>query len=332
MAEKQNLQKIKDYFAEYSKTGNPITEDVINEQVGGLSLSNEDYKNIKKFLQSLELTDAETDSVMNWYDTLELEEETPDIGVEEDVVAQHHDPVRADDILASNPWWATNSGFKIAFHNSLIEPYPIGEDGALSFPEIFSRLAATHTRFQTPPLNDSRDWLLDSWGFDRYNTRKGQLFTFEDWIAEMVRSNLVLTTAPSATNIDEELYLSGYDTDTTDTITNTPLPEYSLPSQESIPEAKDVLAQGERTVTSFIQSLPQPGTGGDPEIVLIPEFSVGGIHVREYRASLSSPIVPTCHAVLSFLYAVGLACFVFKMAKAEYVYYASIGRQWGRYD
>ena len=86
MAEKQNLQKIKDYFAEYSKTGNPITEDVINEQVGGLSLSNEDYKNIKKFLQSLELTDAETDSVMNWYDTLELEEETPDIGVEEDVV------------------------------------------------------------------------------------------------------------------------------------------------------------------------------------------------------------------------------------------------------
>lgn len=238
----------------------------------------------------------------------------------------------ADDILAANPWWATNSGFKIAFHNSLIEPYPIGEDGALSFPEIFSRLAATHTRFQTPPLNDSREWLLDSWGFDRYNTRRGQLFTFEDWIAEMVRSNLVLNTAANATNIEDELFAAGYDTDTSDTITNTPLPDYSLPSSESIPEAENVLQQGESTVNSFIQSLPQPGTGGNPEIVLIPEFSVGGIHVREYRASLSSPIVPTCHAVLSFLYAVGLACFVFKMAKAEYVYYASIGRQWGRYD
>lgn len=94
-------------------------------------------------------------------------------------------------------------------------------------------------------------------------------------------------------------------------------------------DAEDALNQGETIVTDFVNSLPQPGTGGSPEIVLIPEFTVGGIHVREYRASLNSPIVPTCHAVLSFLYAVGLACFVFKMAKAEYVYYASIGRQWG---
>ena len=86
MAEKNELQKIKDYFTEYSSTGNPITEDIINEQVGGVAFTNADYDNLKKFLQTLDLTDAETDSVMNWYDTLELEEESPDITAEDEVV------------------------------------------------------------------------------------------------------------------------------------------------------------------------------------------------------------------------------------------------------
>ena len=79
MAEKQELQKIKEYFIQLRDANEQITEDIINDQLNGVNLSNDDFKNIKKFLESLELTDSEVDSVMNWFDTLELEEETPEI-------------------------------------------------------------------------------------------------------------------------------------------------------------------------------------------------------------------------------------------------------------
>ncbi len=83
MAEKQELQKIKEYFTQFRETGEPITEDVINDQVSGLNLCNDDFKNLRKFLETLELTEGEMDSIMNWFDTLELEEETPEIAVED---------------------------------------------------------------------------------------------------------------------------------------------------------------------------------------------------------------------------------------------------------
>lgn len=238
------------------------------------------------------------------------------------------------DSLAGNPWWYTNSSFSATWPawnyntpyppTSFADPY-VGMD----FPAAFSMFLSS--RF-SGALNLSGVDLFDRWGKYGQNWENSRLWTFEDWLAEYLKSNLVLTTSASVTNLDKELLAAGYDTDTSDTITNTPLPQYSLPASESMSDAEDVLNRGETIVTDFVNSLPQPGTGGNPEIVLIPEFTVGGIHVPEYRASLNSPIVPTCHAVLSFLYSVGLACFVFKMAKAEYVYYASIGRQWGRYD
>ena len=79
MAEKQELQKIKEYFTQLRDSNEQITEDIINDQLNGLNLSNDDFKNLKKFFDSLELTDVEVDSIMNWFDTLELEEETPEM-------------------------------------------------------------------------------------------------------------------------------------------------------------------------------------------------------------------------------------------------------------
>ncbi|MBQ2684843.1 MAG: RNA polymerase sigma factor RpoD [Erysipelotrichaceae bacterium] len=79
MAEKQELQKIKEYFTQLRDSNEQITEDIINDQLNGLNLSNDDFKNLKKFFDTLELTDVEVDSIMNWFDTLELEEETPEM-------------------------------------------------------------------------------------------------------------------------------------------------------------------------------------------------------------------------------------------------------------
>ena len=58
MAEKQELQKIKEYFTQLRDSNEQITEDIINDQLNGLNLSNDDFKNLKKFFDSLELTDV----------------------------------------------------------------------------------------------------------------------------------------------------------------------------------------------------------------------------------------------------------------------------------
>ena len=47
MAEKQELQKIKEYFTQLRDSNEQITEDIINDQLNGLNLSNDDFKNLK---------------------------------------------------------------------------------------------------------------------------------------------------------------------------------------------------------------------------------------------------------------------------------------------
>lgn len=123
---------------------------------------------------------------------------------------------------------------------------------------------------------------MTRWGRGGANWNNG-VYTWFDWISDYLRSNLVLTTSYSETNLVDELYQAGYDVD--QPVTNVPLPEYSLPSEESIPEAESALASGLSSINDLIDNLPKPSTGGNAEIVVIPEFSVGGIHVPEYRAS-----------------------------------------------
>lgn len=230
------------------------------------------------------------------------------------------------DYLAGNPWWATNSGFVTDYYrmtrNGAYPPSAYPHD---SFPVFASQLAAT---IYQPNISDypySSDY-FSRWGRGGANWNNG-VYTWFDWVSDYLRSNLVLTTSYTETNLVEELYEAGYDVD--QSVTNVPLPQYSLPADESIPEAESALASGQSAINDLIDNLPKPSTGGNAEIVVIPEFSVGGIHVPEYRASLNSSIVPVARSVLSFLYSVGVACFIFTTAKGEYLFYASLGRMWG---
>lgn len=67
---------------------------------------------------------------------------------------------------------------------------------------------------------------------------------------------------------------------------------------------------------------------GNAEIVVIPEFTVGGIHVREYRASLDTSITSVAHAVMVFIWYVMLFVALFRLGEGEFAFYASLGRNW----
>lgn len=243
--------------------------------------------------------------------------------------------LNAEDILAGNPWWYTNSVFTDNPATlSTVSPVNPLTPTFRSFPEAFSEyMSFVNSGYQVDnyhfiPL------VRDRWGLSKYTSSfpavRTEPYTWFDWIADYLKSNLVLTTSTSESNMIDELYQAGFDTSVDDSITNTPLPGYEFPV-EDVSSLQDVVASGETSFENFVDSISKPGTGGNSEIVVIPEFTVGGIHVREYRADLNTSIVPYCRRVLIFLYYVGVGVFIFQLAKSEYTYYATLGRHWGRY-
>ena len=112
------------------------------------------------------------------------------------IVAGVTNILNAQDILAGNPWWATNSGFQTEWDGyNTYHPYP--DSGYLySFPEFASVQSATRIRV-LQLLPD----LYNAFGLSRpflsgYGVNPDQgLYTFEDWIADFLKSNLVLTTS-----------------------------------------------------------------------------------------------------------------------------------------
>lgn len=231
------------------------------------------------------------------------------------------------DILAGNPWWYTNSTFAAIWSTLLVggaSPehhsdvrYP------LTFPEVLSVFLSSRT---FDGLNEPRFSLWTRWGENGQNWLDGRVWTFEDFLADYLKSNMVLTSSSSYSNLVAEV--SQYDTSDDSNPTNVPLPEYSLPDSETIPAASDTLTSAEAGITEKIGSLQPNYTGGDDEIVVIPAFSVGGINVPEYRARLGTSITPVCRSVASFIWYVGLFAFLFAFAKSEFVYYATLGKFW----
>lgn len=230
-----------------------------------------------------------------------------------------------EDILAGNPWWSTNSGFNLDYYNMTRNgAFPSSPYGFYSFPQLVSLLSSTYYQ---PHISD---YPYDTSDFDRWGTGganwKTGVYTFFDWLADYYKSNLVLNTSSSYSNLLSES--SFYDTSDDSNPTNVPLPQYSLPASEQISGAHDTLTSAEYDFQDKLDSLQPNYTGGDDEIVVIPAFSVGGINVREYRARLGTSITPVCRLVASFIWYVGLFAFLFSFAKSEFVYYASLGKFW----
>lgn len=88
------------------------------------------------------------------------------------------------------------------------------------------------------------------------------------------------------------------------------------------------LSQFESVADSFEQRISSwgPNTGGSAEIVVIPEMTIGGIHVREYRASLATSLTPVARAVMSFIWGVMAFAACFHLLQGEWAFYTSLGR------
>lgn len=224
----------------------------------------------------------------------------------------------AVDILAGNPWWYTNSSFSLARGGQI---YPVDYVNSSpfvsgSFEEVLSWFMML--RNAGPSEISSREDLWNHWGFDSSNRRTMGDYAFEDFLADWLKSNIVMVAGSSNETAQME-----YDAE--ETIASNSLPEYVLQK----PTASDF---GWRSAVSGsmegILDAVKPGTGSsDAEIVVIPAFSVGGVSVDEYRANLEyAPVVQVANGVMRFIWSVLMATGMIVLASKEWAYWSTLGK------
>lgn len=69
MAKKNELQALKDKLKGLHESEQLFTEAVLNSEIDSLNLSDEEITQVKEYLQSLELSDVELDTIINWYES-----------------------------------------------------------------------------------------------------------------------------------------------------------------------------------------------------------------------------------------------------------------------
>ena len=84
MADKKELQNIKDYFQQLIPANIIITETLLNKELGSKKLSEEELFEVREFLETLPLSDGEMETLINWFETKELETEVEDNELLED--------------------------------------------------------------------------------------------------------------------------------------------------------------------------------------------------------------------------------------------------------
>ena len=88
MAAKYNFEAIKEVFKNIHREGQLIDENVLSAELGKYSLNNEQNAQVREFLESLELTDEELDSIISWYENLgptELDDKDAELLEEDDI-------------------------------------------------------------------------------------------------------------------------------------------------------------------------------------------------------------------------------------------------------
>lgn len=257
-------------------------------------------------------------------------------------------------LLAENPWWATNSGFAVSMgafgevsprwsNESPDQGYP-GNNGfigtPMTFPEFMSVLALLRNRTS----DDSEysggflDDPLNSFGAASFSLSDAEqarnwyysgVWSFEDWLATMLRTNFVMSVVSRYDELTNEV-ANAYQDDLEPDVTNTPLPEYTdLIAEGDMSSAGSSIEAGATVFEDQVDALRgMLNVEADDEIVVIPEFTVGGIHVREYRAHLATSITPVCKRIMQFIWAVSLFAALFSLASAEWAFYANLGRNW----
>ena len=67
MAAKFKFEDVRDYFKNIHREGQVITEELLSNELDKFNLKSEQLNQVREYLESLELSDEELDSIINWY-------------------------------------------------------------------------------------------------------------------------------------------------------------------------------------------------------------------------------------------------------------------------
>lgn len=253
------------------------------------------------------------------------------------------------DVLAGNPWWATNSAFaltKYDYDSAYPDEYP-NLTSTFSFPQFASKWSSILTLpWKTAYINPtqfSQEWYdgPQSFGLPRIllggygRPTSSNPYTWYDWMSDAMRSNITLvsTMANSSTSElvsdsaaadqDVEDYIDDEDIDTTPEA----IPDFEIERPADLTGYSDVSDSMSDVLSSFQNKINTNPGSHSSEITVIPEFTVGGIHVDEYKGDLNeSGIAAIAHGVMAFVWTMMGICFTFQLLSREWAFYTSLGR------
>lgn len=253
------------------------------------------------------------------------------------------------DVLAGNPWWATNSAFALTkYYYELAYPQEEPNNNyTFSFPQFASRWSGFLTmpweKVSITPASLRTQWYdgETSFGYNRFlsagygRPTGSNPYTWFDWMSDAMRSNITLvsTLANSSTSDlasdsaaadqDVEDYIEEEDIDTTPE----EIPDFEIERPADLSGYSDVSDSMSDVLSSFQNKINTNPGSHSSEITVIPEFTVGGIHVDEYKGDLNeSGIASTAHGVMAFVWSMMGICFTFQLLSREWAFYTSLGR------
>lgn len=253
----------------------------------------------------------------------------------------------AGDILAGNAWWSTNSAFALvnAAYSSVYPNELPNTANTYSFPQFLSKWSGMLVMPYTTASSSYSPSTLRSTGewWDWFGTRRvpargtfsaAQPFTWFDWVSEAMRSNMTVRLngdfASSYRTLTNDVAEAGFTED--HTVTNAALPQHVnviSETQSDTSAGQASAAAGGQVLSAKVEELQDMLDGQkDSWITVIPEFDVGGIHVRQYEANMNTSITQACHSVMVFLWYVILFASLFNLAQTELAFYLNLGRNW----
>lgn len=241
------------------------------------------------------------------------------------------------DVLAGNPWWATNSAFALLTSQYSLAFPSEQPDGATtySFPQLVSKwsgmLALPYTTVGT---SYSRADVQANWfewmGVYRQSTRqrwdRDHPYTWFDWMADATRSNLVAqgalfgtTDAPNAVDTAAASAVDDGGTTGTNGVPAMVVEQMDVTGVDDALELVDAEAVGDMLPSSF--------TGADPAVVVFSGGRYGDVTVPEVRASLAIPegVARYLRGVATWLWRVALFVGCFVIVRQEVAFWSTLG-------
>lgn len=239
---------------------------------------------------------------------------------------------RQSDVLASNPWWNTNSAFVLTkgYYAQVYPDEPTHGNYAFSFPQFMSKWSGSLTMPLSSATMSTAEW-NNRWNwtesrFPRNYPNAANPYTWFDWMTEAMRSNIqqvatsqLYPSQSEASNSVQALYDSYSEEFNTNAVPETPEFEVEVRNVTGFDSISTPMED-------FISDLAPPTTGGDSEIVVLPSFDLGGIHTQQYKFDFATSITPYCRGIMSFIWAVMGGAMIFRLLSGEWAFYTSLGR------